>query len=123
MMMPNPTRLTKIVRKMMRSGRVTRVREFYTVLGSGFLLDRPGSFVVPDRCVIEVREAPSRLVDELGDPRHLVELDLRDLVGLGVIVGVQPGGEKNDRNTLGRIAEVIAAKVQLLGIARIVEVV
>src|SRR5258708_31093614 len=31
MMMPKPTRLTKIVRKMIRSGRVTSVPTFYTI--------------------------------------------------------------------------------------------
>src|SRR6267143_4714791 len=31
MMIPKPTRLTKMVRKMMRSGRVTRLRAFYTI--------------------------------------------------------------------------------------------
>jgi hypothetical protein len=30
-MIPKPTRLTKIVKKMMRSGRDTRVTTFYTI--------------------------------------------------------------------------------------------
>jgi hypothetical protein len=40
--------------------------------------------------VIEVRDAQPGLVDELRDARHLVELDLRHLVGVGVIVGCRP---------------------------------
>src|SRR5262252_5794832 len=34
MMIPKPTRLTKIVRKMMRSGRVTVKATFYTITGT-----------------------------------------------------------------------------------------
>src|SRR5206468_10690142 len=46
-------------------------------------------FVVAGRRVIEVGDAQPGLVDQLRDARHLVELDLRHLVGVGVVVRVQ----------------------------------
>ena len=69
--------------------------------------------------MIEVGEAQSRLVHELRDARHLLEPDPADLVA----VGVQAGGEKDDRDALGRVAVVVASRVELLEIRRIVELV
>ena len=73
--------------------------------------------------MIEVGEAQSRLVHELRDARHLLEPDPADLVAVGVVVGVQAGGEKDDRDALGRVAVVVASRVELLEIRRIVELV
>src|SRR2546421_6533842 len=112
MMMPKPTRLTKIVRKMMRRGRVTRLISF-----------RPRSLVVANRSVVEVRHAPAGLIEESGDPGHLVELDLRDLVGVHVVIGMEAGREEDDRNAFRGVAVMIAAEVQLLGMVGIVELV
>ena len=79
-MMPKPTRLTKMVRKMTSSGRVTY--DAYPFPARGPRLSRRA----------RDRDWPARepgLVDELGHPRQLVELDLRNFVGVGVVVGMQ----------------------------------
>src|SRR5207247_6360030 len=115
MMMPKPTRLTKIVRKMMRRGRVTGCQY------SSFILFRPRALVVVNRRVVEVRDAPAGLVDQSGDAGHLVELDLRDFVRVHVVIGMEPGEEEDDRNALRGVAVMIAAEIQLLRIAGIVE--
>ncbi len=82
---------------------------------------RAGAFVVAYWCVIEIRQPQPGLKDHLRDARHLVELDLRHLVGVRVVVGVQAGGEEDDRNSLGRVAVVVAAVIRLLEIVWVVE--
>ena len=91
----------------------------------GYCVRRParGPLVVAGRRVIEVGDAHAGLVDQLRDPRHLVELDLRHLVGVGVVVGVQAGREEDDRDAFRGVAVVIAPVVDLFQIGRIVELV
>src|SRR5215467_660913 len=111
MMMPKPMRLTKIVRKMMRSGRV--------IGSSGCCSERLShsrALPVAHRRMIEVPEPDARRVDQLANPGHLVELDLRDLVGVRVVVGMERRGIEDDRNALHRVAVVIAPRVHRFGI-------
>src|SRR5262249_42593562 len=51
---------------------------------------RARPLVVARRRVIEARDAQPCLVHQLRDARQLLELDLRHLVGVRVVVGVQP---------------------------------
>src|SRR5262245_2056037 len=107
MMMPKPTRLTKIVRKMMRSGRVTSSAYCTCSLGSS-------AFAVANWRMVECGDTTGSLVDELGDPRQLVELDPGHFVRVPVVVGMQPRREEDHRDALGRVAVVIAAEIELL---------
>ncbi len=111
--MPKPTRLTKMVRKMTRSGRVTYDAPFpargprLSLAGglSRFATRSPG------------------LVNEPGHARQLVELDLRHMIRVGVVVRVQARCEEDDRDALDRVAVVIAPEVELLEIGRVVHLV
>ena len=71
--------------------------------------------------MIEVRNVPAYRVYELANVGHLVETDLFDGIGDGVIVRVQTCKKENDGNTFRCIAEVIASIVDPLRIPRIVE--
>ena len=73
--------------------------------------------------MVEVREPQAGRVDQFADARHLVELDLRHLVGVRVVVGMQPVVKKITGMPARRVAVVIAARVDLLGIGGIVELV
>src|SRR5688572_5238716 len=106
-MMPKPTRLTKIVRKMTSSGRVIDLRR---------ALAGARTAVVARRRVREIGQPRARLVDQSGNAHQLAELDPGRLVGVRVVVGMQPGGEEDHRNALGRVTVVIAAIVELFGI-------
>src|SRR5262245_15221125 len=98
MMMPKPIRLTNIGRKMMRSGRV---------IGSSCQrrrrLPRPRAWPVAHGRMIKVPQARACRVDELRDPRQLVELDLRHLVRVRVVVGMQAVVEEDDGNASIRV--------------------
>src|SRR5438046_1939653 len=121
MMIPKPTRLTKIVRKMMRSGRVTTPEAI--VYGSLRDAACPRAEVVANGDVIQIRQAPAGLVDELRDPSQFRKLNLRYLVRVGMIVRMQSRREEDNRDALGGVAVMIAPEVQLLEIVRIVELV
>ena len=71
--------------------------------------------------VIQVRKARAGFMHELHDPRQLVELDLGDVVGVGVIVRMQSRREEDDGNVLRRVTVMIASSVQRLAVARVVE--
>ena len=47
--------------------------------------------IVASRRVIHIRRAHSNLVSVLPDPRHLLEVDLLNAVGVRVIIGMKTG--------------------------------
>src|SRR6516225_12472060 len=61
-------------------------------------LARARTQIIANRRVIEISDAQTRLVDQLRDPRELVELDPGHLVGVRVVVAMQARREENDRD-------------------------
>src|SRR3954464_10985126 len=74
------------------------------------------SFEIPHRSMILIRHAAADFVYKLPDTRHLVEVDLVHGIRHLVIVRMQSAEEKNNRNALGRVAEVIAPIVNSLAV-------
>ena len=83
----------------------------------------PRAEPIANRRVIEVRDPRRDRINQVADPGHLVELDLRHLVGVRVVVGMQSGRKEDDRNPLRRIAVVIAPVVHLFQVGGIVHLV
>src|SRR5262245_51514681 len=73
-------------------------------------LSHSRSLVVAHRKMIEIRDLPSRRVNELRDVRHLRELDLADLIGQVVIVAMETRRVEDDWNPLRRVAVMIAPR-------------
>jgi hypothetical protein len=84
---------------------------------------RLGAEIVTRRLVIQIGDAGGGAVDERGNPGHLRKLDLVHFVGHEVIVAMQAGREEDDRHALGRVAVVIAARVDRFEVGRIVQLV
>src|SRR4051812_39881152 len=84
MMMPNPTRLTKIVRKMMRSGRVTSVSPFYTIAALTEIVASAATATASEVCRERVVHAPAVLdprQHEVGGDRRAAEDFLAERIG------------------------------------------
>src|SRR5438552_13053254 len=91
-------------------------------LSCASLADTRAPIVASGR-VIHIRRAHSNLVSVLPDPRHLLEVDLLNTVGVRVIIGMKTGCEEDNWHTLRRVAVMIAAIINLLQVRRIVHLV
>ena len=59
--------------------------------------------------MVQICHSPSGFIDELGDMRHLLEIDLFNRVCDAMIIGMQERREEDDGDALGRVTVVIAS--------------
>ena len=104
--------------------RITILLDHPVGAGSGRRLRLParaGGQVVARRHVVEIGKPHAGLVDELHDARQLDEQDLRHLVRVRVVVGMESGRVEDHRHAFGCVAVLIAPVVELLGLRLFVQ--
>ena len=69
------------------------------------------------RTMVEIRHVDAQVVHEVPDLRHVRIVDVLRLVRHLVIVAVQTRRHEHDRNAVASIVEVVAAAVDVLGVA------
>src|SRR5262252_4233186 len=79
-----------------------------------------GTFEITHGRVVHICEAATGFINEIGDARHLIEVDLIDLVAGTVVIRMQKRGEENDGNALRRVTVMIASIIDPLPIGGIV---
>src|SRR5688572_23918701 len=77
--------------------------------------------IVLPRTLLPIGDGSPELEHERADARHLLEVDLRGLVGNLVVVLVRSRREHQDRDPLLRVVVVIAAFEVALRMIRVVE--